>query len=136
MLCALVFLAGCDKPVVPQPDPQLPVTFTNTSGDWVLDTWEGNDMSSAQIYLRLKNKEFVMWQSVNSMYPVKYTGTYNITEIEGTGFVIRGMYDYTYEYWQHQYVISSLTSDTMEWTSLDNPADVSVYRRTDAFPKE
>lgn len=93
-------------------------------------------MSSAQIYLRLKNKEFVMWQSVNSMYPVKYTGTYNITEIEGTGFVIRGMYDYTYEYWQHQYVISSLTSDTMEWTSLDNPADVSVYRRTDAFPKE
>ena len=133
----LGILCSCHKETPEEiVEPQVPVTFTNTSGDWVLTTWKGNDMSAAPVYLRLKNKEFTLWQNVNSMYPEKYTGEYNLIEEEGTGTIIRGMYDYTYEYWQHKYIITSLTATKMEWTSEDDPEDVSLYERTKSFPKE
>lgn len=139
ILCLITFavllLASCTKPAQPQAEPQLYVNFTNTSGDWVLQSWKGNDMSESGIYLRLKNKEFTLWQSVGSMYPVKYTGSYNLVEEEGTGTIIRGVYDYTFDYWQHKYVITSLTSSTMEWTSLDDRSDVYVYVKSVDFPE-
>lgn len=137
-LAALFCLAGCKKAPVDN-EPELPVNFTNTAGDWKLVEWNGNSMSDGKepgVFIHLKGGEFVMWQSVGSMYPAKYTGTYNILEEEGVGMIIRGMYEYTYEYWQHKYVITSLKSRKMVWTALDDPSDVSVYERTDDFPKE
>lgn len=139
LACFIVFLAfalvSCKKEPVPQPEPQLPVNFTNTAGEWVLQSWKGEDMADAGIYLSLRDKEFVLWQSVGSMYPVKYTGSYNIYEEEGTGMIIRGIYDYTYEYWNNRYIITSLTENSMEWTSVDDRSDVYLYIKTTNFPK-
>lgn len=136
ILACLALACSC-KRIDPEPEvPQLPVTFTNTSGDWVLVTWRGEDMGAVPVYVRLKDRRFSLWQSVGSMYPVNYTGDYNLYEEEGLGMVIRGIYDYTYEYWSHKYCVTSLTATTMEWTSLDDPTDVSLYERTDSFPEE
>lgn len=136
ILACLAFMCSCNKVEPEEVEPQIPVTFTNTSGDWVLSTWKNNDMSATPIYLRLKDKKFVLWQSVGSMYPVKYTGEYNLIEEDGFDTMIRGIYDYTYEFWSHNYFITSLTAKEMEWTSSDDPDDISVYIRTDSFPEE
>lgn len=136
VFACLALALSCNN-VDPEPmEPQVPVTITNTTGDWVLSTWRGEDMSAAPVYVRLKDKRFTLWQSVGSMYPVKYTGDYNLYEEEGLGMIIRGLYDYTYEYWSHKYCITSLTATKMEWTSLDDPTDISLYERTDSFPEE
>lgn len=116
-------------------EPQLVVNFTNTSGDWKLVEWKGNIMDPSPVYLRLKNKEFVLWQSTGSMYPTKVTGSYNLLEEDGN-MIMRGLYDYTYEYWNHKYIVSSLTATKMEWTSVDDPTDISLYERTEDFPQE
>lgn len=131
---AALLLCSCHKEVVPPVEPQLPVTFTNTAGEWRLVEWRGQtDVPTA--YIRLKDKEFVLWQTAGSMYPTKVTGSYNLVEEEGVGMIIRGMYDFTYEYWEHMYLITSLTASKMEWTSMDDPTDVSVYERTPDFPE-
>lgn len=136
MVAALVLSAACTQKIDPDPaQMQLPVNFSNTSGDWVLTEWKGNDMQDTQVYLRLKNKEFVIWQSVGTMYPQKYTGSYNLIEEEGVGMIIRGVYDYTYEYWDNQYVVSSLTSNKMIWTNREDAQDTYSYTRTDSFPE-
>lgn len=115
---ALLATASCQKEQIPESEPQLTVNFTNTSGEWELVTWNGNDMSDTPMHLTLKAKRFTILQTVGSMYPEKVTGSYNIYEEEGLGMVIRGIYDYTYEYWVHSYVISSLTASSMEWKTV------------------
>ncbi|MCQ2139704.1 MAG: hypothetical protein MJZ09_04950 [Bacteroidales bacterium] len=131
---AALLLCSCHKEVEPPVEPQLPVTFTNTAGEWRLVEWRGQtDVPTA--YIRLKDKEFVLWQTAGSMYPTKVTGSYNLVEEEGVGMIIRGMYDFTYEYWEHMYLITSLTASKMEWTSMDDPTDISVYERTPDFPE-
>lgn len=131
----LMFAASCSdksEPVVPQ----LPVTFTNTSGDWTLSEWNGNPMPEGSVYIRLRNREFVLMQNVGSMYLTKYTGSYNLIEEEGVGTIIRGIYDYSYEYWSHNYIISSLTANEMVWTAQDKSEDTYKYIRTESFPEE
>ncbi len=126
----VVLAAASCRRVEPEPqEPQLPVTFTNTAGEWNLSSWKGSDVEEGTVWIRLKNKEFVLRQSVGSMYPVEYTGSYNLIEEEGVGTIIRGLYDYTYEYWEHKYVITSLTSKQMEWTSMDDPDDIYIYTK-------
>lgn len=137
IIFAAVCLAACTERNIPgNNEPQLPVTFTNTSGDWQLDSWKGNSMESAGVFIRLRNREFVLVQNVNSMYPTSYTGKYNLIEEDGTGTIIRGIYDFTSEYWQHNYIITSLTAQTMEWVAEDDPQDIHIYIRTTLFPTD
>lgn len=117
----------------PEPvEPQLVVNFTNTRGDWELVSWKGDSLPAGiRVSLSLKSadKTFVLEDNTDSMYPVIRTGSYNIFEEEGIGMILMGLYDYTHEYWNHQYVITSLTGTKMELTAFDDPSDVSVYKR-------
>ncbi|MBP9998141.1 MAG: hypothetical protein KBS67_02755 [Bacteroidales bacterium] len=115
---AILTMSSCQKAELPEPEPQLAVNFTNTSGEWELKTWNGNDMSDTPMHLTLKAKKFTIVQTIGSMYPETFTGSYNIYEEEGLGMIIRGIYDYTYEYWANRYIISSLTASSMEWTTV------------------
>lgn len=112
-------------------EPELPVTFYNTSGAWELESWNSASMDKVLVSVTLKDKRFVLTQTVGSMYPVEYTGDYNLVEVDGKGTLIRGIYDYTYEYWSHNYYITGLTHNKMVWVSEDDPEDVYVYRRAD-----
>lgn len=119
--------ASCTGCLDPSMTDEIPVTFTNTAGEWELVMWRGSDVEFGTVNVTLKDKEFVLRQSVGSMYPVEYTGSYNLIEEEGVGTIIRGLYDYTYEYWEHKYIVTSLTSSSMEWTSMDDPGDIYLY---------
>lgn len=135
-LFSLAALGGCNKNVEPEKDPELPVTFYNTKGDWKLVSWKGQPMGEGIVYLRLKDKKFVMLQNLGSMYLQKFTGEYNLTEEIGVGTTIRGIYDYTWEYWHSTYIISSLTKDKMVWTDRDDEANIQVFSRILNFPEE
>lgn len=125
---AFISVASCQKTVIPEEEPQLVVNFTNTAGDWDLATWNGNDMSRTPMHLTLKAKRFTILQTSASMYPEEFTGSYNLYEEEGLGMIIRGVYDYTYEYWENRYIISSLTASSMEWKSVGKN-EVLTFRR-------
>lgn len=131
IFCVLAAVA-CEKPAPEAPQPvQLRVSLTNIAGEWDLMQWKGNAVESGSVVVKLsKDKTFVLTQTVGSMYPAEYTGEYNLVE-EAEGTVIRGIYDYTYEYWDHQYKITSLTEEEMEWTSTDDAEDIYVYSKID-----
>lgn len=129
-MAALMALTSCRKAPAPQEE-QLPVTFFNTSGVWELTQWSGGDISGTPVSITLKEKKFTLVQSVGSMYPATYTGTYNLIRKEGGEVVIRGIYDYTWEYWAHNYRIVSLTASEMVWVSEDDEKDVYTYRKID-----
>lgn len=129
-MVGLMSLASCRKAPAAQQE-QLPVTFFNTSGVWELAQWSGGDISGTSVSMTLKEKKFTLVQTIGSMYPVTYTGTYNLIPKEGGEVVIRGMYDYTWEYWSHNYRVVSLTASEMVWESEDDEKDVYTYRKID-----
>lgn len=127
-MAALMAFASCRK-APQQQEEHLPVTFFNTSGEWELVQWSGGDISGTSVSITLKEKKFTLVQTVDSMYPATYTGTYNLITKEGGEVVIRGMYDYTWEYWSHNYRVVSLTSSEMVWVSEDDEKDVYIYKK-------
>lgn len=137
LICAIALCAAsCNKAAVsPAQDPELTVNFTNTAGYWVLESWQGHDMSETSITLYLKNKEFTLWQSIGSMYPVEYTGTYNLVEVEGKPMMLRGMYDYSYEFWAHNYYVTSLTATHMVLEADDDPENIQIFKKSASKPE-
>lgn len=124
--------AACEKPAPEVVEEQLRVSFSNVAGEWDLTEWKGNAVESGTVVVKLnRDKTFTLSQTVGSMYPAEYTGEYNLVEEEGRGTAIRGIYDYTYEYWEHRYIVTSLTESKMEWTSEDDAEDVYIYCRID-----
>lgn len=126
LLCAALAFCSCtlDEPKLKQQ--QLAVNFSNTAGYWSLTGLpEG---ASVILHLNSTDKTFVLEQNTDSMYPVKYTGTYNLLEYEGFGMVLRGIYDYTWEFWNHEYLVERLTADEMTLKAVDTE-EVFVYER-------
>lgn len=135
--CMFVALAAssCKKHVDPA-EPQLPVTFYNTSGYWKLESWKGHGMKDVEVYIHLKDRKYTLRQNVGSMYLTEYTGEYNLIEEEGIGTIIRGIYDYTWEYWNSSYVITSLTATQMVWVDRDRSENSQVFVRISDFPEQ
>lgn len=130
MMLAVVclFAASSCRKAEPDVPAQLPVTFYNTSGTWKLHQWNGSDVAF-NLTLELKDKKFTMTQDVGSMYPVTYTGSYNLITLEDDSVCIRGMYDYTSEFWDSEYVIASLTADKMLWIDRDQSGKSQLFIR-------
>lgn len=123
-----LFVASSCRKVEPEVPAQLPVTFYNTSGTWKLQQWNDSDVAF-NLTLELKDKKFTMTQDVGSMYPVTYTGSYNLITLEDDSVCIRGMYDYTSEFWASEYVIASLTADQMLWVDRDHREKSQLFVR-------
>lgn len=122
---SLLVTASCKKNV-PEAPVQLPVTFYNTSGMWKLQQWNGSDVDF-NLTIELKDKKFKMTQDVGSMYPVTYTGSYNLITLEDDSVIIRGMYDHTSEFWDSEYVIASLTAAHMLWVDKDQSGKSQLF---------
>lgn len=113
-------------------EPTLDVTPNNIAGCWSLDSWSGGELSEdSYVYIDFvrADKTYTLYQNIDSQYMRAITGHYFIYTDDEKGAIIRGNYDYGNGDWSHRYVVTELTEGRMEWTALDNPADVSVYIR-------
>lgn len=109
----------------------LDVTAYNIAGEWELSTWMGAPLAEGN-YVRINFKHsdrtFTMWQNVDSAPERTITGRFYIDTTNGKA-VIRGLYDYGVGEWNHRYIITRLTETEMEWVALDNPEDITTYKK-------
>lgn len=135
---ALTTLA-CSKEKAAE-EPVLDVTANNISGIWTLAEWSGGELAEGTyVYVEFVRRDqlFTLYDNLGSFSARRRTGRFNITIDDKLGAaVIRGMYDYGTGDWQHHYIITGLTATQMTWTAVDDPEDISVYRRCDAIPAD
>lgn len=135
MLTAIACDKGDDTPA----EPLLDVTANNISGIWKLAEWSGNTMESGTyVYIEFtrRDQQFTIYQNQDSFVARKIGGHYNITTDEALGAVIRGQYDYGNGDWRHRYIVRDLTASSMTWIAVDDPDDISMYKRCEAIPDE
>ena len=129
--------ASCDRKS--ETTEVLDVTAHNVSGVWQLVEWSGGSLAEGTyVYMELtrRDREFTIYDNLTSFSARCRTGRYNIVIDEDYGTaVIRGQYNYGTGDWQHRYKVTGLTATGMTWTAVDDPDDVSVYRRCDAVPQ-
>ncbi len=133
VLAALLLTIACNKEEQPVVE-YLDVTPNNISGEWQLVEWKGAALDEdTYFYIDLvrKDREFVIYQNFDSMgdMPHVVTGNFNIETDLVKGAIISGMYDYSEGYWAHQYEVNDLTSTTMTWVAVDDPAFVQKFER-------
>lgn len=113
-------------------DVLLEVTAYNIAGEWKLSTWRGEPLAEGS-YVRIdfkhSDRTFTMWQNVDSAPERTITGRFYIENTDGKA-VIRGLYDYGVGEWNHRYIITRLTDGEMEWVALDDPEDITIYKKT------
>ena len=79
---------------------------------------------------------FEIYQNTASMYPVLYTGTYELEYDWRIGDVISGIYDYEQGKWAHEYIITDLYKESMVWTAKDDASYVQKFVSVDEVPAE
>lgn len=136
MLLAVTLLAACEKPIE-VPD-TLDVKPYNLEGVWKLATLNGNaPAEGTYVYVVLDRRYgFEIYQNTASMYPVLYTGTYELEYDWRIGDVISGIYDYEQGKWAHEYIITDLYKESMVWTAKDDASYVQKFVSVDEVPVE
>lgn len=134
MVLPLVAMAVCS--CIPEEEPvesYLEVTPNNIAGSWQLMSYQDGLQLAEGCYVYIdfvrKDKSYKLYQNTDSFSPRCITGRYNITTDPELGAVIRGNYDYENGLWNHSYVVRSLGVNEMVWVAVDDPSEVSVYRR-------
>ena len=116
LLLAVALFTACDD-TIDAPD-TLEVKPYYLAGTWQLAEINGSALADGTyVYLVLDRKYgFKIYQNTNSMYPVLYTGTYELEYDWRVGDVISGVYDYEQGAWGNEYVITDFYEESMTWT--------------------
>ena len=132
MLLAVALFAACDDPVEII-DTTLEVKPYNLDGTWKLETLNGSSLAdSTYVYVVLDRKyAFEIYQNTSSMYPMLYTGIYELEYDWRLGDIISGVYDYDLCAWTHEYVVTDLYERSMVWTAKDDSTYVQKFVRID-----
>ena len=136
MLFAVALFAACDETV--EPIETLEVKPYNMEGTWMLAELNGSALAdSTYVYLVLDRRcTYEIYENTASMYPVLFTGKYELEYDWRVGDVISGTYDYELGAWGHEYVITDLYKESMVWTAKDDASYVQKFVRVDAVPAE
>lgn len=136
MLFAVALFAACDETV--EPIETLEVKPYNMEGTWMLAELNGSALvDSTYVYLVLDRRcTYEIYENTASMYPVLFTGKYELEYDWRVGDVISGSYDYELGAWGHEYVITDLYKESMVWTAKDDASYVQKFVRVDAVPAE
>ena len=141
MLLAVVLLAACEP--IDTTVPTLEVKPYNLEGAWKLAEVDGSALAGdTYVYIVIDRKNgFEIYQNTYSMYPMLYTGTYELTYEWRYGDIISGIYDYEQGEWAHEYIVSDLYKESMTWTSKADAekgevAEVQKFVRVDAVPSD
>lgn len=136
MLFAVALFAACDETV--EPIETLEVKPYNMEGTWMLAELNGSALAdSTYVYLVLDRRcTYEIYENTASMYPVLFTGKYELEYDWRVGDVISGSYDYELGAWGHEYVITDLYKESMVWTAKNDASYVQKFVRVDAVPAE
>lgn len=115
-------------------DPVL--SYYQIAGTWKLSEWKGANIGDDGrfFYMTLvsKDAEFTIWHNLDSARPISLTGTFTMEYDEDEGVnVISGIYDHEYGLWANDYIVTLKDADSMVWTSVSDPEDISVYIRAE-----
>ena len=137
MLLAVALFAACEEPI-DTIEPTLDVKSHNLDGVWKLDKLNGNSLADGTyVYLVLDRKyTFEIYQNTASMYPVLYTGDYELEYDWRVGDVISGTYDYGLGAWSNEYVVTALYKKSMTWKAKGEDGETQEYVRVDEVPAE
>lgn len=137
MLLAVALFAACEEPI-DTTEPSLDVKSHNLDGVWKLDKLNGNSLADGTyVYLVLDRKyTFEIYQNTASMYPVLYTGKYELEYDWRVGDVISGTYDFGLGAWSNEYVVTALYKKSMTWKAKDEDGETQEYVRVDEVPAE
>ncbi|MGN1210138.1 MAG: hypothetical protein ACI4TM_00510 [Candidatus Cryptobacteroides sp.] len=142
---ALVALS-CTKDVVAEQE--IVVDYATVSGVWQMTQWCGEAVGSAQddtryFYMDINMSAdesgkhcLVLYENLNSSKSHKLESVYRIVTDDSGNAVILGYYEYGAGAWEHEFVISELTVDSMTWTALDESGDVRVFIRCESVPED
>ena len=136
LLLAVVLFVACDETI--ETPETLEVKPYNLEGTWVLAELNGDALAdSAYVYLVIdRGYTYEIYENTASMYPVLFTGKYELEYDWRVGDVISGTYDYDLGAWVHEYVITNLYEKSMTWTAKDDASYVQEFVRVDAVPAE
>ena len=136
ILFAVALFAACEETI--EPNETLEVKPYNIEGAWVLAELNGSSLAdSAYVYLVLDRRcTYEIYENTASMYPVLFTGKYELEYDWRVGDVISGTYDYDLGAWGHEYVITDLYENTMTWTAKDDASYVQKFVRVAEVPAE
>ena len=134
MLLAVALFAACEKDDITEPT--LEVKSQNLDGVWKLELRDGSPLEEGTyVYLVLDRKyTFELYQINSSMYPVLYTGDYELEYDWRVGDIISGTYDYGQGAWNNEYVITNLYQNSMTWTAKGENSEVQEFVRIDKVP--
>ena len=143
MLFAVALFAACDD-TIDTPE-TLEVKPYYLAGTWQLAEVNGSALAAdTYVYVVFDRKYgFKIYQNTSSMYPVLYTGTYELEHDWRIGDVISGTYDYGQGKWSNEYVITDFYEESMIWTAKVSAAEdaapevqkfVRVHKEVDKVP--
>jgi hypothetical protein len=146
---ALGGFASCEKNNDGVVEEQLVVNYNNIAGTWQLTMLNGEEPGDGVFgYMDLTRRAveddfeslawrtFYSYSNIGSATSRHLTGRFRLEADTADRTIITGAYDYDQGYWERDYFISELTSDTMVWTATDDDTIVSVYTRCDGIPAE
>ena len=136
MLFAVALCVACDEKI--ETPETLEVKPYNLEGAWLLSELNGGALADGTyVYLVLdRGYTYEIYENTASMYPVLFTGKYELEYDWRVGDVISGTYDYDLGAWGHEYVITDLYEKTMTWTAKDDASYVQKFVRVAEVPAE
>ena len=136
-LVSLVTMSSCEKPA-PLPDEEtVAVTYSALDGCWALSLLQGKPIAE-HTYLYIEffrtKRRYSMWDNMDSMYGTETTGTFAISDEEGT-YILSGTYDYGVGVWNNKYQVKLMSENRMVWYSMGQNHEVMEFERIDQIPE-
>ena len=131
-----VFACSPQEELAPQ---SLEVTPNNISGVWELTERDGKALpEGVYCYIKFVRRDmtFTMYHNFDSMYPRRFTGTFNITKDEYKGYILDGKYDNGTGNWNNSYIVASLYEEWMKLVADYENGEVCKYVRCSGVPAE
>ena len=137
-LIVVATIAGCEKPAPLPTEEKIAVTYAALDGCWQLSMWQGAPMAEdTYLYIEFDRREhrYTIWDNIDSMYATDTTGTFAITEEDGT-YTLSGTYDYGVGDWSSDYRVTlSNEGERMQWISRSGSFQTMDFVRIEAIPE-
>lgn len=136
-LIAVVF-CSCEKDKNSPDSDQLDVNYATTNGIWSLSSLNGSKIAGDAFFiisLDRKESEFDIYDNMSSGVSHHSEGAFSLDQDEDEGgMVISGTYYNSFSRnWDNDYLVISLTADTMVWKTVGSD-ELQLFQRIDAVP--